>query len=151
VLKLILFLHLITAIVALATSVHLVMRLITCLRMRGAFLNQVRLHAPIMAISYMLTVVLGMLMYPEFRYEVRHLLLDPHLPHLTGLFEIKEHFTALGLLPALALWILSRKLHFKEDEEYWYVPIFMGLALFVVAVLAYNSVIGWYLVTVKAV
>lgn len=150
-LKFILFLHLASAVVALATSVHLVLRLAACLRMRGAFMTQVRLHAPIMAIAYLTTVVFGVLLYPEFRYTVRHLLLDPEYPHMTGFFEIKEHFTALGLLPALGLWVLSRTLHFRRDEEYWFASIFLGLAVFIVAVLAYNSVVGWYLVTLRSV
>lgn len=60
-----------------------------------------RLYANAVVVLYMLTLLLGALIYPEFRVEVRSRF-DLEVPAASGSFEIKEHFAAigLGLLPA---------------------------------------------------
>src|SRR2546430_17585601 len=53
--------------------------------------------------------VIGGLLYPRYRVDVRPALEDLQLRAANGIFEIKEHFAAvgLGLLPAYwALWRL---------------------------------------------
>jgi hypothetical protein len=53
-------------------------------------------------------VVLGGLLYPQYRVEVRPTLEDLQLRAANGIFETKEHFAAvaLGLLPAY--WLAWR-------------------------------------------
>jgi hypothetical protein len=55
-------------------------------------------------VLYLVTMALGMLLYPAFRIDVRAAFLDAHQPWATGLFEVKEHAAAVGLalLPAYA-------------------------------------------------
>jgi hypothetical protein len=55
-------------------------------------------------VLYLASVILGSLLYPDFRLRVRLEWLDQHLPAVTGLFEMKEHFTMIGmaLLPSYA-------------------------------------------------
>ncbi|OGZ23331.1 MAG: hypothetical protein A3A08_02380 [Candidatus Nealsonbacteria bacterium RIFCSPLOWO2_01_FULL_41_9] len=53
--------------------------------------------------AYILTFILGLLIYPVFRIKVRAEYFDLKLPWLTGLFEIKEYVTAIGFFVALVL------------------------------------------------
>lgn len=53
--------------------------------------------------AYVLTFILGLLIYPVFRIKVRAEYFDQKLPWLTGLFEIKEYVGAVGLFIALVL------------------------------------------------
>jgi hypothetical protein len=52
---------------------------------------------------YLTTFVLGTLIYPDFRLDVRSIW-DIELPKATGSFEIKEHFGAIGLAMLPAYW-----------------------------------------------
>lgn len=65
------------------------------------------LYARAVAISYVLTMVLGDVVYGPYRVDVKTMLFDLQLWPWNGVFEIKEHLAALGfflLLPYLALW-----------------------------------------------
>ena len=65
------------------------------------------LYARAVAISYVLTMVLGDVVYGPYRVDVKTMLFDLQLWSWNGVFEIKEHLVALGfflLLPYAALW-----------------------------------------------
>jgi hypothetical protein len=51
---------------------------------------------------FVLTSIGGALLYPQYRIDVRPVLEDLQMRQANGIFEIKEHFAAigLGLLPA---------------------------------------------------
>ena len=66
-------------------------------------------------LAYVLSFILGLLIYPVFRVRVRAEYFDPKLPWLTGLFEIKEYVGAIGLFVALVL--LCYYLFFKIEES----------------------------------
>ena len=70
-------------------------------RQPGAFTNAV-------VILYVLTFVLGALIYPSYRVDVRMVLEDLRFYAPTGAFEIKEHFAALGLGLLPAYWYCWR-------------------------------------------
>ena len=53
--------------------------------------------------AYLISFVLGLLIYPVFKVRVRAEYFDHELPWLTGLFEIKEYVGAIGLFIALVL------------------------------------------------
>jgi hypothetical protein len=59
-------------------------------------------------VLYVANSVLGGLVYPRYRVDVRPILEDLQLRGANGLFEIKEHFAAvaLGVLPAF--WLVWR-------------------------------------------
>lgn len=48
-------------------------------------------------IAYLVTFLLGALIYPTYRLDVRIALVEMRLPWAIGLFEIKEHWAAIGL------------------------------------------------------
>ena len=47
--------------------------------------------------AYIIAYVLGVLIYPAFGVYIRGAYFDPQIPWATGLFEVKEHWGALGL------------------------------------------------------
>ena len=147
--KPLLFAHLFAAVVALASSVHLLVRFWRV--WRGAYFDQARLHARILAIAYSATFVLGGLVYPTFRVRVRHEYLDATLPWATGLFEIKELAASVALIPAIGVWLLVRAVDFRSEEHRPFIVACALLTACVFCVLAYNAWAGWYLGTLKSV
>ena len=53
--------------------------------------------------------VLGALLYPRYRVDVRPTLEDLQLRAANGIFEIKEHFAAIGLGLLPAYWLAWRR------------------------------------------
>lgn len=72
-----------------------------------SFVGRVRVVSPpvyvgAVAVLYALTAILGAVIYPDYRMQVRIVLEQMALRGTSGAFELKEHFLAvgLGLLPA---------------------------------------------------
>jgi uncharacterized membrane protein len=149
--KFLLFLHLVAAVVVLASGVHGYTRLARSMRHRGAFSKQARLHIGIFFTAYVFTVALGALIYPTFRVRIRHEYLDDALPWATGLFEIKELFAALALLPAFGAFLLANTIDPAEPSHKPHAVMCLTLIAYVLAVLVYNAGCGWYLGTLKSV
>lgn len=57
---------------------------------------------------YVVSSLLGGLLYPRYRVDVRPILEDLQLRGANGLFEIKEHFAAVGLGMLPAFWLVWR-------------------------------------------
>jgi len=75
-----------------------------------------RIYAATLAVAYVVTFVLGLLVYPRFRYHVRALFLDRYEPWASNLFDTKENFAALGLPIATMLLVMSRAMDAREDR-----------------------------------
>ncbi len=93
-------------------------------------------YTNVILILYALEVTLGALLYPAYRIHVRVVLEDLGLRAPTGVFEIKEHYAALGLGMLPAYWFYWK----QPAEEYkgakaW----FTGILCFTVY---YNFLIG---------
>ena len=116
----------------------------------GTYVPQIRMHSAMAGGFYLLTMLMGTIIYPAFRVEVRAELFDTTMPWLTGLFEIKEHLAALGIVPAIMLLVIGRLLDFHHVNDRRYLPIVSGLAAFVLAIVLFNTGAGWYLSTVKS-
>ncbi|MBI5093488.1 MAG: hypothetical protein HZB26_13735 [Candidatus Hydrogenedentes bacterium] len=149
--KPLLFLHLAAAVTALASSVHLGLRLARAVRATGEYLPQTRTHASILAASYLAVFALGGLIYPAFRIRVRSDFMDAALPWATGLFEIKELLATTALLPVLGIFALSRAINPQDASHRQYLPIYFGLIAYVFCVLSFNAWCGWYLVTLRSI
>ncbi|MCC7007710.1 MAG: hypothetical protein IT184_02735 [Acidobacteria bacterium] len=59
-------------------------------------------------VLFALSVVLGGLLYPRYRIDVRPILEDLQLSAANGLFETKEHFGAVGLGVLPVYWVAWR-------------------------------------------
>jgi amino acid permease len=92
-------------------------------------------------LAYLISFILGLLIYPVFRIKVRAEYFDPQLPWLTGLFEIKEYLGAIGLFVALVL--LGYYLFFKIDQSEK--PIkqsFINLLFILFLITLFKAVVG---------
>jgi hypothetical protein len=61
-----------------------------------------------MIVLYVATAVLGAIVYAPYRLEVRPALEDLNLPMANGIFEMKEHFIAIGLFMLPVYWLYWR-------------------------------------------
>lgn len=69
-----------------------------------------------MIVLYIAAAILGGIVYAPYRLEIRTALEDLNLPKANGIFEIKEHFIAIGLFILPAYWV------------YWKTPLAAGSA-----------------------
>jgi hypothetical protein len=148
--KPLLFCHLVAAACALAACIHLTLRLARLWR-AGTYRGQVGLHARILLVSYACVFTLGGMLYPTYRIRVRRDYLEAAFPAVQALFEIKEHFASVGMMAVLGVYILAHGADFRNAAHRRYLPLWLGLLLVVLSVLSFNTVTGWYLVSVKSV
>jgi len=97
--------------------------------------------------AYAIVYVIGALIYPAYRIHIRHEYFDPKLPWATGLFEVKEHWGAVGLAIFFAYYLLRRSFQPAEEKDklYLYVPLCVLLNVIV----WYKVVVGCYLTILK--
>ena len=105
-------LHAALAITLVGASSHHAYATYSYLRGRSSA-RQSRIFARSVAITYVLTMAVGVLAYPTYRYYVRALFLDRYAPWASNLFDIKENLATVGLPAALAAWSISR---FLDDD-----------------------------------
>src|SRR5258706_16311862 len=61
------------------------------------------------SVLFIAVVTMGAILYPRYRFVVRPLLQTMDLRSANGAFEIKEHFSAIGLLMLPAYWASWRQ------------------------------------------
>ena len=92
----------------------------------SAFVNRFRnVHSMtftnVIVLLFALSSVMGGLLYPRYRVDVRPMLEDMQLRAANGIFEIKEHFAAvgLGLLPAYwRYWRPPLSIEYAQTRRY---------------------------------
>lgn len=105
-----LILHGLVAVALLGAVTHQAVALLFGGRTSGGFAARyAAVSAPAftnaIAVLFTLNVVLGALLYPAYRLDVRIALEEMQLGWVIGLFEVKEHFGGIGLaLLPLYLW-----------------------------------------------
>jgi hypothetical protein len=91
------------------------------------------------------TVVLtGAFLYPNYRMIVRPALQVLDLRAANGIFEIKEHLSAIGLVLLPAYWAAWRQLLAPE-----YSAARIGLTWILASVVWWNFIVGQLLVSIK--
>jgi hypothetical protein len=65
-------------------------------------------YAGPIVVMFVISAVLGGLLYPSYRIDVRVLLEDTNSRSANGIFEIKEHLIAVGLGALPAYWMAWR-------------------------------------------
>lgn len=126
--------------------------------------------AAICAIAFVATFVGGNLLYPTYKVRVRAEYFDnpaaiaeevklrvaehalvavkptpappvvASLSPIAHLFDIKEHWVALGCAASVALWILSRKLHPREESRV--LALYVGLSAIQCGSAWFGAVVG---------
>ena len=66
-------------------------------------------YANTIVILYVLTAILGAIIYAEYRVGIRIVLEELHLNAANGSFELKEHFATIGLGMLPAYWYYWRQ------------------------------------------
>ena len=99
-----------------------------------------RIYAAIIVIAYPITMLLGALAYPTYRYHVRALYFDRHAVWASNLFDIKENFASIGLPLVVGAFLLSRVMIPKQDRSLL-LGYFIAVAL-VTAIVWFNVVSG---------
>lgn len=66
--------------------------------------------------------------------------LMPDLSRVARLFDIKEHWVALGCAASLLLWLLSRKAHPRDNPRV--LTLYLGLATFACAAAWLGAIVG---------
>jgi hypothetical protein len=72
------------------------------------------LYTNVVIVLFIVTVVFGSLLYPQYRISVLTFLTVIHIRYFGGLFELKEHFAAIGLGLLPLYWLLWKKLPLTE-------------------------------------
>jgi hypothetical protein len=81
---------------------------------RRSFLSRFRvtdgaLYANAVVALFVTVAVLGAILYPQYRTSVRPVLQEMDLRAANGVFELKEHFSALAFLLLPAYWAVWRQ------------------------------------------
>ena len=114
--KALLILHAAAAIVLIGRTTHGGLLALAWLRGRPGRPKLQRIYAAVTAWTYGITFVLGVVLYPPFRLDVRAAYLDRELPLASAFFEVKEHWLAIGLFVIACCWSLRHLLGRKERE-----------------------------------
>lgn len=98
--------------------------------------------------SYVIVYILGTVIYPAFGAYIRGTYFDSLLPWATGLFEIKEHWGAVGLALMFVYYFLRKNFTPRQEREkllYLYAPLCVILNV----IIWYEVVVGCYLTVLR--
>lgn len=93
--------------------------------------------------AYVIVYAIGALIYPAFRVYIRGDYFDKNLPWATGLFEVKEHWGAVGLALLFVYYFLRR--NFQPDKEKEKLFLYVPLCFLLNLILWYKVIVGCYL------
>ena len=108
-----------------------------------------KIYAATLAITYVITFIFGLLVYPTFRYHVRGLYFDRYEQWASNLFDVKENFAALGLPAVIAILVMSRAMNPKEDRAL--VGPYVALSMLVAAIVWFDVITGLVITMTKGV
>lgn len=147
--RVLLVLHAAGSIVLLGASTHHALQMRHYLRGRFGRVALEQTYAKVVAVAYVVTFALGAVLYPAYRYHVRGLYLDRHAPVFAALFDVKETYAALTLLPAIGLGVLA--LVWRPDRERHLVGPYAAASIVVCAVVWFETIVGLLVVSVRGV
>ena len=127
--KPLLILHALIAILLLGSITH--NTLLTVRYLWGHFhkITLEKLYVKVGLIAYALTFGLGAIIYPNYRYHVRARYFDPEIPWASYLFDIKEHWAAIGLILFGIFYLLSREIDPRRHRQTLFIYVFLSLCL----------------------
>ena len=146
--RLLVLLHALAAIVLVGATTHHAIVAIGYLRGKPRP-RLGRIYAAVVAVTYVITFVIGLLAYPTFRYHTRALYLDRYEPWASNLFDMKENFAALGLPLVIGVLVLSRVLDPRRDRLL--VGPYAGFVLMTAAIVWFGVISGLLITMVRGV
>jgi len=102
------------------------------------------IYSGAVAFLFLVVTIMGAILYPQYRLTVRPFVQSMDLRALNGVFELKEHFAALGLLMLPAYWAVWRQTPDKENKtaRLWLTWLLAGFVW-------WNFIAGQLLVAIK--
>jgi hypothetical protein len=147
--RLLLVLHAGASIVLIGASTHHALQMRHYLRGRFGREKLEKLYAKVVSVAYVVTFVLGALLYPSYRVHVRGYFLDRHAPAYADLFDVKETYASLALVIAIGLGLLALTLRPAETPAL--VRVYAVMSFVVCAVVWLDVIAGILVVSVRGV
>jgi len=142
-----LLVHLFATFVLVGSMTHNLFCVVDYLRSKFNRQKLERLYVKVSLWAYVIVYAIGALIYPAYRIRVRHEYFDKQLRWATGLFEVKEHWGAIGLAMFFVYYFLRESFYPGEEKDklFLYVPLCFLLNI----ILWYKIIIGCYLTLLK--
>lgn len=146
-----LFVHMLAAVFVLGATTHQALAVLWPGKDKRTFfssMRSVRSNAYVNAtiVSYIIAAVLGGWVYTEYRVTVWFVLQNLDLRMANGLFELKEHWAAIGLMLLPAYWYYWRQ---PQDPKHASVrSILAGILAFTVW---YSFLVGHYINNIRGI
>jgi hypothetical protein len=147
--KPLLVLHALSAFALLGACTHQLIVGIGLLRGRLHLFRLARVYATVVGPLFALAFVVGLLMYPHYRYHVRGLYLDRYAVWASNLFDLKENLAALAMPLVLGLFVVGRRLNAEAERSLLMLHVSAAFALW--AVVTFDVVAGLLVTSVKGV
>ncbi|MHC4571972.1 MAG: hypothetical protein ACYS0C_07850 [Planctomycetota bacterium] len=145
--EILLLAHLFATFVLVGSMTHNLLRVVSYLRGKFGRQELEWLYVKVSLWAYIVVYVIGALIYPAFRVHIRGSYFDPQIPWATGLFEVKEHWSAVGLALFFVYYFLRKNFQPGNEKEklFLYVPLCFLLNL----ILWYKVIVSCYLSLLK--
>jgi amino acid transporter len=142
-----LLVHLFATFVLVGSMTHNLLCVVGYLRGRFDRQKLEELYVTVSLWAYVVVYLVGALIYPAYRIYIRAAHFDPQLPWATGLFEVKEHWGAVGLALLFVYYFLRKSFAPAQEREklFFYAPLCFLLNVIV----WYKVIIGCYLTILK--
>lgn len=147
--KPLLILHTLMAILLLGSITHNVLLTVPYLWGRYKKVRLEKLYVKVVLVAYTLTFALGAILYPNYRYHVRDLYFDKHMPWASHLFDIKEHWAGIGLGLVVVFYVLSLTIDPRKDRERVFLYVFLSCSI--TLTVWFNLIAGLWLTALKGV
>jgi hypothetical protein len=95
-------------------------------------------------VMFVAVMVIGAVLYPRYRMSVRPFVQSMDLRAANGAFELKEHFSALGLVMLPAYWAF-----WKQPLTPEYAAARIWLTWMIALIVWWNFIVGQWLVAIK--
>ena len=145
--ELLLIAHLFATFVLVGSMTHNLLIVVGYLRGKFGRQKLEQRYVKVSLWAYITVYVLGTLMYPAYGAHIRHPYFDPQLPWATGLFEVKEHWGAVGLAMLFVYYFLRKS--FQPAEEKNKLFLYVSLCFILNVILWYKIIVGCYLTALK--
>jgi hypothetical protein len=147
--KFLLVLHALLAILLLGSMTH---NVLICVRYLGGNFARIRLeklYVKVAFVAYLLTFGLGSVIYPNYRHHVRAQYFDLHQPWASHLFDVKEHWSAIGLALFAAFLLLSYLIEPRQDRSW--LPFYVFLSVCLASIVWFSLITGLILVSYRSI
>jgi len=148
-----LLVHALAGFAALAISLHVLWFVWKGVGRNAAWRVRARRYATIAWPVYLAALVSGILIYPAYMVTVRKAGLEADRPDMVGWFEIKEHWSALGLLLVWGMWRYLRRSDMDEiltpERSAWQGQAVIALAATICILL--SVIVGIWIVMIRSV